>query len=280
MAVSVIRCCGGALIGCTCRRSLRSPARSAARRRIGTLLAVCALVLAARVPTAGADEAPQLPTVPTVPTIAVQVDVSIPGVSVNVQTGAVAISVSTESVHVSVSVSNAGTSPSIDVAGSERQQTTQNDHSTDCCNGGEKDVAPADTFEKKAPAPRAAAPERPRPVRTAASAVQVLTRLTRRVAHPRLLAATEEIPRATIARRKKETRAGVVELSDAIRHLPRPKTPPPDVDEGTPVRAAALPVEHMRDNRLLLQLGLLVAFLYLVCLAGWFSATTLRRRRA
>jgi hypothetical protein len=36
----------------------------------------------------------------------------------------------------------------------------------------------------------------------------------------------------------------------------------------------------MRDNRLLLQLGLLVALLYLVCLAGWFSSTTRRRRRA
>jgi hypothetical protein len=43
---------------------------------------------------------------------------------------------------------------------------------------------------------------------------------------------------------------------------------------------AALPEEHVWDNRLLLQLGVLGAFLYLVCLAGWFSATTLRRRRA
>ena len=33
---------------------------------------------------------------------------------------------------------------------------------------------------------------------------------------------------------------------------------------------AALPEEHVRDNRLLLQLGVLAAFLYLVCLAGWF----------
>jgi hypothetical protein len=71
-----------------------------------------------------------------------------------------------------------------------------------------------------------------------------------------------------------------VELSDSIRLPPRPETPPPGVAEASPVRAAALPVEHMRDNRLLLQLGLLVALLYLVCLAGWFSATTMRRRRA
>ncbi len=280
MAVSVIRCCGGASIGCACRRSVRSPARSAVRRRIGTFLAVCAVVLAARVPTAGADDAPQLPAMPTVPNVAVQVNVSIPGVSVNVQAGGVDISVSTESVDVSVSVSSAGTSPSIDLAGVERQQTTHNDGSSDCCNGGERDVAPADTSEVKTPAPRAAAPERPRPVRTAASAARVRTRLTRRVAHPRLMAATVEIPRPTIARRKKDTQAAVLETSAAIRLLPRPKTPLPDVDERPPVRATALPVVHMKDNRLLLQLGLLVVLLYLMCLAGWFSATRLRRRRA
>ena len=94
------------------------------------------------------------------------------------------------------------------------------------------------------------------------------------------MAATVEIPRPTIARRKKDTQAAVLEPSAAIRLLPRPKTPLPDVDERPPVRATALPVEHMKDNRLLLQLGLLVALLYLMCLAGWFSATTLRRRRA
>ena len=87
MAVSVNRCCGGASIGSTCRPSVRSSASSAARRRIGTLVAVCVLVLASHVPTAGADDAPQPPAMPAMPTIAVQVDVSIPGVSVNVQTG-------------------------------------------------------------------------------------------------------------------------------------------------------------------------------------------------
>jgi hypothetical protein len=218
---------------------------------------------------------------PTMPTIAVQVDVSIPGISVNVQTGAVDVSVSTESVEVSVSVSSAGTSPSIDVAGSKPQQTTPSDASTGCCTGGERDVDAADTSETKAPAPRAAAPERPRPVHTAAaSAVHVQTRATRHVAHPKLMVARAEIPRPAIAQRKKETRAAVVKLSDVIRQLPRSTTPRPALAAGSPVRAAALPVEHMRDNRLLLQLGLLVALLYLVCLAGWFSSTTRRRRRA
>ena len=48
------------------------------------------------------------------------------------------------------------------------------------------------------------------------------------------------------------------------------------------VGPAAIPgkQEPASDNRLLLQLGVLGAFLYLVCLAGWFSATKPRRRRA
>ena len=281
MAVSVNRCCGGASIGSTCRPSARSSASSAASRWIGTLVAASVLVLATHVATAGAEDAPQPPAMPAMPTIAVQVDVSIPGISVNVQTGAVDVSVSTESVEVSVSVSSAGTSPSIDVAGSKPQQTTPSDASTGCCTGGERDVDAADTSETKAPAPRAAAPERPRPVHTAAaSAVHVQTRATRHVAHPKLMVARAEIPRPAIAQRKKETRAAVVKLSDVIRQLPRPTTPRSALAAGSPVRAAALPVEHMRDNRLLLQLGLLVALLYLVCLAGWFSSTTRRRRRA
>ena len=54
----------------------------------------------------------------------------------------------------------------------------------------------------------------------------------------------------------------------------------PDLNRQAGALSAAEPEEHLRDNRLLLQLGVLGAFLYLVCLAGWFSATRLRRRRA
>jgi hypothetical protein len=50
--------------------------------------------------------------------------------------------------------------------------------------------------------------------------------------------------------------------------------------ERAGAQVVALPAAAVRDNRLLLQLGVLTAFLYLLCLAGWFSATRLRRRRA
>jgi hypothetical protein len=38
--------------------------------------------------------------------------------------------------------------------------------------------------------------------------------------------------------------------------------------------------EHARNNRLLLQLGVLGAFIYLACLAAWFCVTRLKLRRA
>lgn len=53
----------------------------------------------------------------------------------------------------------------------------------------------------------------------------------------------------------------------------------PDRYERAEARPAAQPEEHVRDNRLLLQLGVLGAFLYLACLAGWFCVTRLRRTR-
>ena len=283
MAVSVVRCCGGASIGCTCRPSARSSAGSAARRRIGTLVAVCVLVLATHVATAGAEDAPQPPAMPAMPTISVQVDVSIPGVSVNVQTGAVDISVSTESVDVSVSVSSAGTSPSIDVAGSKPQQTTPNDGSTDCCNGGERDVDRGRHIRDEGPG--------------ASSGSAGATSTGSNSGGQRGACSRRG---ATRARRSPEAHGG--ESGDSTTHdraaeerhagcrrgairchsssAASRRRLGPNVDEGSPVRATALPVEHMRDNRLLLQLGLLVALLYLVCLAGWFSATTLRRTRA
>lgn len=50
--------------------------------------------------------------------------------------------------------------------------------------------------------------------------------------------------------------------------------------ERMETRGAGRPEEHVTDNRLVLQLGVLGAFLYLACLAGWFCATRLRRTRA
>ena len=88
MARVVSRCCGGAWIS-----RIRTPSNGRAapgrKGRLGVLSAVCALVLAAPVATARAEDPPQLPVPPTVPTIAVQVSVSIPSVSVSVQVGTV-----------------------------------------------------------------------------------------------------------------------------------------------------------------------------------------------
>ena len=292
--MSVIRCCGGALIGCTCRPTVRSSAGSAARRRSGTLVTVCALVLASPVATAAAQDAPQpppllgLPAMPAMPTVSVQVNVDIPAVTVNVQEGTVAVSVSTESVTVSVSVPTPVATPTGGAAGAQpqpepepEQQTRHDDPASACCNSGEKEVAPAVTLATTARAPRATVPDRPRPIRTAARPVQLRATPKPRVERPRRLAATQHAPRRALARRAKSAPTAVVEPAAAIPRVPRAEAGPrTDTHERSPVRAADLSVEQMRDNRLLLQLGLLGALLYLACLAGWVSATTLKRRRA
>jgi hypothetical protein len=123
---------------------------------------------------------------------------------------------------------------------------------------------------------------RARPVQPAVQPVRARTTPAPRVDRPtRFLAATPGSSR-TIERRSKATPAVVVVEPVAARRLtPRSRAGPRlEVYEGVPVRPAAVPEEHVRDNRLLLQLGVLAALLYLACLAGWYSAATLRRRRA
>lgn len=79
------------------------------------------------------------------------------------------------------------------------------------------------------------------------------------------------------------------QVATAQPNAPQPRVTPtvptmaergPDRYERAEARPAAQPEEHVRDNRLILQLGVLGAFLYLACLAGWFCATTLRRTQA
>jgi len=223
---------------------------------------------------------------PAMPTVAVQVNVDIPAVTVNVQAGGVAVSVSTAAVAVSVSVPTPVASPTRGAADAQpqpEQHTTRDARASACCDGGEKQVAPAVTSATTARAPRAALPARPRPVRAAARPVRVRTLPTPPVERkrPRRSAAAKHIPRRTIARRAESTPATPVDPAAATRPVPRPTAEARRAaHELPPVRAAGLSVEHMRDNRLLLQLGLLGALLYLVCLAGWISATTLKRRRA
>lgn len=288
MAVSGRRCCGGEWIGCTCTPSGRNARDSAATRRLTTLSAVCFLALVVHVATARAEDAPQPPVVPTIPTIAVQVSVSVPAVSVHVQAGTVDISVSTASVDVSVSASSEHTSSTTEAVVAPPQQTTQNDTPSDCCSGEANEVAPPASAKTRAP--RAVAPEtRPRPTRAAADAVPAVPARTIRAPHVgrsrRLLAATQ-VPRRTSARRVApkarpeccdDAKAGV---GAAAGKRPARAWPRPDSYDAAQVLPAAPEQEPVRDNRLLLQLGVLAAFLYLMCLAGWFSATSLRRRRA
>lgn len=281
MAVSVSRCCGRVWIGCTRTPSVRRARDSAVKRRVSALAAACGLLLAAQVPTARAD-APQLPVTPTVPTIAVQVSVGISNVSVNVQGGIVDVSVPSVSVDVSVSVSSQGSLSATDAdASAAPQPTTQNDGSSNCCNAGAKQVAPSDKSAKKTGALQAAPPKRlARPtIRAAANGAR-----TRTVGVPlvdrstRLLAATQ-VPRRTserLATRPKARRGCCEDAQAAIaiaaaptRLGPRPGAARgPDRYERAEPGLAAGPVEHVRDNRLLLQLGVLGAFLYFVCLGG------------
>ena len=250
---------------------------------------MCVLVFAAQVASARAEDAPQPPVIPTVPTVAVQVSVSIPSVSVIVQAGTVDISVSTPSVDVSVAVSSEGSVSSTDAAGAAPQQPTQHDGSGNCCDSEAKKVASPATAAKatRAPAKRLARPT----IRAAAGGVRAGTTRVPVVDSPtRSLAATQvprpasERPAARAKARRRccdDARAGVVIAATAQGLAPSPRAGLRPDRYGEQVRpAAALLEEHVRDNRLLLQLGVLGAFLYLVCLAGWFSATTLRRRRA
>jgi hypothetical protein len=292
VAVSGSRCCGGECNGRTRTPSVSRAPDSAAKRRLSTLSAVCVLGLAAHVATARAEDVPQPPVIPTVPTVAVQVSVSIPSVSVAVQTGTVDISVSTASVDVSVSVSSADTAAGTDAADAARQQTTQDDGSGNCCEGDAKEVAsPPPSAKATRAAPPAKRPDRPT-IRAAAIGVRTRTTRVPLVDPSKRSLAAKQVPRLTSERpaTRPKARRGCcdgaqarVVIAAAARGLrPRPRAGPrPYRYEGAQVRpVAALPEEHARDNRLLLQLGVLGAFLYLVCLAGWFSATTLRRRRA
>jgi hypothetical protein len=292
VAVSGSRCCGVESIGCTCKPWVPSARDSAAKRRLSTLSAACFLVFGAHVATARAQDAPQPPLPPTVPTVAVEVSVSVPGVTLIVEAGTVDISVSTASVDVSVSVSSEDTSSSPEETGAPPQQTTQSDGPSDCCSGEAKQVASPGASAKATRAPRAVAPEpRPRPT-IPATANTVRARTTRKALTDRSthVAAAKKIPptpselRATRPHARRSCCAAPpAEVGSApVERLALPAEARLQLDriDGAQMQAAALPVEHVRDNRLLLQLGVLGAFLYLVCLAGWFSAKTLRRRRA
>jgi hypothetical protein len=242
---------------------------------------VCVLVFAAHAATARAQDAPPLPVTPTVPTVAVEVSVSVPGVTLVVQDGTVDISVSTASVDVSVSVSSEDTSSSPDEAGVPPQQTPQPVDSSNCCASDAKNVALADTTAKATRAP--AAKRLARPTIPAANRVRAHTTRVAHVDPPkRVLTAkrgpshASERPAATRPAPRRgcceHAQASVVIAAAAQELGPRPRAEPrPSRFDGTQVRpVAALLEEHVRDNRLLLQLGVLAAFLYLVCLAGWF----------
>ena len=292
MAVFGNRCCGGEWIGCTCRPSFRGARVSTARRRVGTLTVVIVLMLAAHVATGQAQDAPQPPVIPAMPTVSVQVSVSIPAVSISVQAGTLDVSVSTAPVDVSVSVSSQNISAKADATRPAPQQPTEPVGSSTCCDGESKQVAPPVTSVKTKPAPRAVMPApRPRPtVRAAAKAVRARTTRSPRADSSARVPAAKQISRraSTPLPTRPRARRGCCDDAPAgvgaaavkrLAHPPR-AGPSPDRNERTQVLAAALPEEGMRDNRLLLQLGVLGAFLYLVCLAGWFSATKLRRNRA
>jgi hypothetical protein len=260
------------------------------RHRLSALSAACGLLLAVQVATARADD-PQPPVTPAVPTVAVQVSVSVPNVSVNVQGGMVDISVPGVDVDVSVSVSSQGSLSGAKADASAAQQpTTQSDGAGNCCNAGTKQVAPAGRSMEKtrvlraAPARRLARPT----VRAAATAPRARTiRVPPADRSTRLLAANQ-VPPPTSARlaTRPKARRGCCDAAQApiaiavapTRLEPRPGTghlPNRYDDAVTP--PAVRPEEHVRDNRLFLQLGVLGAFLYLACVAGWFSATRPRR---
>jgi hypothetical protein len=281
VGVSGSRCCGG-WIGWTCKPSGLSAPNAAAKRFLGAVVAVSVVLLAAHVATAEAQEVPPPPLIPPVPTVAVEVSVNVPGVTLTVQAGTVAISVSTESVDVSVSVSSEGTSPSPEPAGAPPQQTAQDDGQPDCCSGEAKQVASAAASAQATPAPRVVAPEpRPGPKRAVVHRVPVPTVRGPLVAPSKHLPTTKQVPRPTSGRPvTPKARQGCCDevqppVAAATAKRVARAWPPPDRYAVAQEQLAVLPAEQVTDNRLLLQLGVLGAFLYLVCLAGWFSATRL-----
>jgi hypothetical protein len=288
VAVSVIRCCGRGWIGRSCMPS-KDRVRGATTTAFGALSAICALVLALPVETARAADEP--PVVPAVPVIAVQVSVSIPSVSVNVQVGAVSVSVTTAPVDVSVTTSTSGTVSSSEAAAAA-QQTTPDDGSVDCCVPAAAEVPPADTVATTSRPTRASPPERPAPppTRAAARSVRAQTIRTPRVDRPTRSPTAAKVSRRASKRpatRPKALRRCCEHAQpSAVAGTRRRADLPPGVrlalDRHTvaAARPAASPEEPATDNRLLLQLGVLAAFLYLVCLAAWYSATRPRRRRA
>ena len=298
MARVVSRCCGGAWIS-----RIRTPSNGRAapgrKGRLGVLSAVCALVLAAPVATARAEDPPQLPVPPTVPTIAVQVSVSIPSVSVSVQVGTVGVSVSTAPVEVSVSAPTPAKAPRADPAAAAPPPPQKGDPGH-CCAGEPKAVAPVKAAVQPRRPARAAPPRQSghrahrahRVARAGAKAPRPHTIAASRAVPTTRAPAVMKVPGATRARRARPPTAerGCCESAPAavaVAAAPTRIALPPDVTPPDGVqRAEAAPAaspgepERASDNRLLLQLGVLGAFLYLVCLAGWFSATRPRRRRA
>jgi hypothetical protein len=280
--VSVIRCCGGAWIDRTCTPSTgRVPGRTTTA--LGVLAAACLLVPGLWVDAAQAADAPQPPVTPPVPMIAVQVSVTIPSVALNVQVGAVAVAVST--VPVAVSVSTA--------AAAAAQQTTPNVAPVHCCESAAPEVPPAQTAARTSRAARASPPEQRAlpPTRPAASSVRAHTIRTPPVDRrpTRSLTATK-LPRRVSERpaiRPKARRPCCEHARPPVVAVARRRAGPPagvrlalDRGTGAAARPPAPEEESATDNRLLLQLGVLAAFLYLVCLAGWYAATRPRRRRA
>ena len=242
-----------------------------------------ARALAAQVTAAEGADAPPTPALPPVPTVAVQVSVSAPGVSINVQAGTVNVSVSTASVDVSVAVSTEGAVPgTVASASGEQQHATQSDGAS---GAQVEQVVPADTSAKKGRPPRAAPPKRlaPPPIRAATTTAGIRPIRSPRVDRAtRVPAATKVSGRASEPRTTrpkaprrccKNAQASTAIAAAPIRLGARPK---PDPWRGryelAGIAPATLPEAVVWDNRLLLQLGVLAAFLYLVCLAGWFAA--------
>jgi hypothetical protein len=290
VAVSVSRCCGGGSIDRTCAPSNAGAARGRTTTGLGVVVAMCLLVLGLQVDTARAADAPP-PLIPPAPTIAVQVSVSIPTISVNVQVGAVAVSVSTAPVDVSVSTSTSGAVPSPD-APVAAPQPTANEGSGDCCEPAAPEVHPAAAAARKSRPARTLPPQRPAPPPTRAVANSARTHTIRapRVERPTRSLTVKKVSRRVGERpatRPKARRGCCERAQPPVVAVARMRAGPPqgvrlalDRQTGAAVRSAAQPGESATDNRLLLQLGVLAAFLYLVCLAGWYAATRPRRRRA
>jgi hypothetical protein len=255
------------------------------------------VVLAVQVAAARAENPPQLPVPPTVPTIAVQVSVNVPSVSVSVQVGNVAVSVSTAPVDVSVSVPDPD-HVSRTPAAAAPQPPPPKDRSDNCCRREAKAVAPVHASVRtsrpaRAAPPRQSAHRATRPIRAAAKAPRPRTIAAPRVVHPTRAPAARTVPGATRERQARpptaapgccESARGAVIVAATPTRLALPPAVKLPADRVQRVKAEPAAIagepERASDNRLLLQLGVLGAFLYLVCLAGWFSATKPRRRRA